>query len=61
MAWNVKGMLAGVLLVASVPLLAQAQGQATEDNWDGLVRVRSDKIELVFLAPEADFASVNPL
>jgi hypothetical protein len=53
MAWNIKGILAGALLVVSVPVLAQSQ--ATEDNWDGLVRVRSDKIELVFLAPEADF------
>jgi len=51
MAWNLKGILAGALLVASAPLLAQA----TEDNWDGLVRVKSDKIELVYLAPEADF------
>ena len=55
MAWNMKGILAGALLVASAPLLAQAQGQATEANWDGLVRVRSDKIELVYLAPESDF------
>jgi len=53
MAWNTKGILAGALLVASTPLLAQAQ--ATEDNWEGLARVRSDKIELVFLLPEADF------
>lgn len=51
MAWNVKGMLAGGLLAVSTPLLAQA----TEDNWEGLVRVKSDKIELVYLAPEADF------
>jgi hypothetical protein len=51
MAWNVKGMLAGALLALSTPLLAQA----TEDNWEGLVRVKSDKIELVYLAPEADF------
>jgi hypothetical protein len=51
MVWNTKGILAGVLLVASAPLLAQA----TEDNWEGLVRVNSDKIELVYLAPEADF------
>jgi len=51
MAWNMKGMLAGVLLAASAPLLAQA----TEDNWEGLVRVKSDKIELVYLAPDADF------
>jgi hypothetical protein len=51
MAWNAKGILAGVLLAAASPLLAQA----SEDNWEGLVRVRSDKIELVYLAPEADF------
>ena len=53
MTWNIKGVLAGTLLVAAVPLLAQTQ--ATETNWDGLVRVRSDKIELVYLAPDADF------
>jgi hypothetical protein len=53
MAWNIKGIFAAVLLVGSVPLLAQSQ--ATEDNWEGLVRVKSDKIELVYLAPEADF------
>jgi hypothetical protein len=51
MPWNLKGLLAGALLFASAPLLAQA----TEDNWEGLVRVKSDKIELVYLAPEADF------
>src|SRR6187431_17324 len=51
MAWNTKGILAGMLLLAASPLLAQA----TEDNWEGLVRVKSDKIELVYLAPEADF------
>ena len=45
MAWNIKGILAAALLVGSVPLLAQSQ--ASEDNWDGLVRVKSDKIELV--------------
>jgi hypothetical protein len=51
MGWNAKGLLAAVLLAGASPLLAQA----TEDNWEGLVRVRSDKIELVYLAPEADF------
>lgn len=51
MGWNIKGILAGALLMASAPLLAQA----SEDNWDGLVRIKSDKIEMVFLAPEADF------
>jgi hypothetical protein len=51
MAWNAKGILAGVLLAAASPLLAQASA----DNWDGLVRVRSEKIDMVFLAPEADF------
>jgi hypothetical protein len=53
MAWNIKGIFAAALLVGSVPLLAQSQ--ATEDNWEGLVRVKSDKIELVYLAPGADF------
>jgi len=51
MGWNVKAIAAGVLLASAAPLL----GQATEDNWEGLVRVKSDKIELVYLAPEADF------
>jgi hypothetical protein len=51
MAWNMKGILAGTLLVVAAPLLAQASG----DNWEGLVRVRSDKMDLVYLAPEADF------
>jgi hypothetical protein len=51
MAWNIKGILAGALLAVAAPLLAQA----SEDNWEGLVRVRSPKIELVYLAPEADF------
>ena len=51
MAWNAKAILAGVLLAAASPLLAQASA----DNWDGLVRVRSDKMDMVFLAPEADF------
>ena len=51
MAWNTKALLAGALLIAASPLL----GQATEDNWEGLVRVKSDKIELVYLAPQADF------
>ena len=53
MTWNTKGIFDAVMLAAASPLLAQSQ--ATEDNWDGLVRVRSDKIELVYLAPEADF------
>ena len=53
MGWNAKGLLAAALLAASAPLLAQSQ--ATEDNWEGLVRVRSEKIELVYLAPGADF------
>src|SRR6188768_4228050 len=53
MAWNMKAILAGAFLLAATPLLAQSQ--ATEDNWEGLVRVKSDKIELVYLAPEADF------
>ena len=53
MAWTFKAIAAGVLLVAAAPMLAQEQ--ATEDNWEGLVRVRSEKIQLVYLAPDADF------
>ena len=53
MAWNAKGLLAAALLVGATPLLAQSQ--ATEDNWEGLARVRSNKIELVYLLPGADF------
>ena len=37
MAWTFKAIAAGVLLVAATPMLAQEQ--ATEDNWEGLVRV----------------------
>jgi hypothetical protein len=50
---NARAFVAGVLLAASAPLLAQSP--APEDNWEGLVRVRSEKIEFVYLAPEADF------
>jgi hypothetical protein len=53
MGWNFKATIAGVLLAAAAPLLAQSQGPA--DNWEGLVRVRSEKIEFVYLAPGADF------
>lgn len=53
MGWSIKGIFAAALLVGSVPVVAQSQ--ATDDNWEGLVRVKSDKIELVYLAPGADF------
>jgi len=53
MAWNATRLFAGMLLAASAPLLAQSQGP--DDNWEGLVRVRSEKIEFVYLAPGADF------
>jgi hypothetical protein len=53
MAPNARAFVAGVLLAASAPLLAQSP--APEDNWEGLVRVRSEKVEFVYLAPEADF------
>jgi hypothetical protein len=53
MGWNIKGIFAAALLVGSVQVVAQSQ--ATDDNWEGLVRVKSDKIELVYLAPGADF------
>jgi hypothetical protein len=53
MPCNAKALFAGMLLAASAPLLAQSQ--AAEENWDGLVRVRSEQIELVYLAPGVDF------
>jgi hypothetical protein len=51
MTWSPKRIIAAVLLVTAAPLVAQA----TDDNWDGLVRVNSERMELVYLAPEADF------
>ena len=53
MVRDAKVLFAGMLLVASAPLLAQPQ--APEDNWEGLVRVRSQEIEFVYLAPGTDF------
>lgn len=53
MTSNARAVLAGMLLAAAAPLLAQSQGAA--DNWEGLVRVRSETIEFVYLAPGADF------
>jgi hypothetical protein len=53
MGWNARALLAGMLLAASAPLLAQAQ--EPDDNWEGLVRVQSQAMEFVYLAPGADF------
>lgn len=53
MAWNAKALLAGMLLVPAASLLAQSP--AAPDDWEGLVRVRSQEIEFVYLAPGADF------
>lgn len=53
MVRDAKALFGGMLLVASAPLLGQSQ--APEDNWEGLVRVRSQQIEFVYLAPGADF------
>ena len=53
MAWTLKAIAATALLVAATPMLAQQQ--ATDENWEGLARVQSDKIDYVYLAPEADF------
>ena len=50
---NLRVPFALLLLAASAPLLAQSQAAA--DNWEGLVRVRSEKVEFVYLAPGADF------
>ena len=56
MAWTVKAIVAGIMLAAAVPIVAQdASAPATDDNWEGLARVQSDKIELVYLLPGADF------
>ena len=52
MAWTLKA-IAAALLVTATPMLAQQQ--ATDENWEGLARVQSDKIDYVYLAPEADF------
>src|SRR5262245_10813413 len=53
MSWNASALLAGMVLAASAPLLAQSQ--EPDANWEGLVRVQSQTIEFVYLAPEADF------
>ena len=53
MAWNAGAFLVGMLLAASAPLLAQSQ--EPDENWEGLVRVPSQTIEFVYLAPGADF------
>lgn len=44
-------------VLTAVPLAGQerAIGQATETNWDGLVRVKAKKLDYVYLAPQADF------
>lgn len=51
MPWNASVLFAGIVLAASAPALAQEP----DENWEGLVRVQSDKIEFVYLAPDADF------
>lgn len=44
-------LVALLLATAPVPLLAQK----APENWDGLVRVKASKVDLVYLRPEADF------
>ena len=46
-----SSLIAGVALLGAAPLAAQAN----ENTWDNLVRVKSQKIEMVYLAPGADF------
>lgn len=53
MACKATALFAGIVLAATAPLLAQSQ--EPDDNWEGLVRVLSEKIEFVYLAPGADF------
>lgn len=50
---NTKALLAVMLLAASAPSLAQPS--EPDENWEGLVRVQSQTIEFVYLAPGADF------
>jgi len=53
MARRFTTMVAAALLaVSAAPILAQ-----TKDNWDGLIRVKSKNIEMVYLLPQADFRS----
>ncbi|MBT2134083.1 DUF3313 family protein [Croceibacterium sp. LX-88] len=43
--------IAALALLGPVPIA----GQVNEDQWENLVRVKSDKIDMVYLAPGADF------
>ncbi len=50
--------------LASIVLLAVsgvATGQATSENWDGLVEVKPKRMDAVFLAPGADFRPYSKL
>ena len=50
--------------LASIVLLAVsgvAAGQATPENWDGLVEVKPKRMDVVFLAPGADFRPYTKL
>src|SRR4051794_19727407 len=48
---TVLSTFAALAIAAAVP----AYAQAGKDNWDGLVKVKSKRLELVYLAPGADF------
>lgn len=48
---SLKAAVAALALLGSGPVV----GQVNEDQWENLVRVKSDKIEMVYLAPGADF------
>lgn len=54
---NTFAMAAALSVLAAGPLAAQGEeiGQATETNWDGLVRVKAKKLDYLYLAPQADF------
>jgi hypothetical protein len=48
---TVLSTLAALACLAAVP----SSAQAGKDNWDGLVKVKGKRLELVYLQPEADF------
>lgn len=48
---KLTALFAALVLAGTAPLAAEK----APDNWEGLVRVPSKKVELVYLAPGADF------
>jgi hypothetical protein len=48
---TVLSTLAALACLAAVP----ASAQAGKENWDGLVKVKAKRLDLVYLQPDADF------